>query len=170
MGDDVVESGGRGHGGIETDARADQHRVGLDAHGGEHGGKQCVLVLAIAILVGEYLSGGVGLVSSDAKVDADVANLGGYITVEGSGFIFVGGFASDELGDLSFDLRAGRGAVGFEAAVPGSYLIPALERRPRNRRKLTLLGVKLLIGGPDDFFLGFSSCIDFFACGWLEMR
>ena len=111
-----------------------------------------------------------GLVSSDAKVDADVANLGGYITVEGSGFIFVGGFASDELGDLSFDLRAGRGAVGFEAAVPGSYLIPALERRPRNRRKLTLLGVKLLIGGPDDFFLGFSSCIDFFACGWLEMR
>jgi hypothetical protein len=153
-----------------ADARADQYRVRLDAGDREHGGKQCVLVFAIAILIAENLSCSMRLVSADAKVDANVANLGGNVGVEGADLFFIGGFARDELGDLSFDFRAGRGAVGFEAAIPGTHLLPALEGRPLNRRKLTLIGVELLIGGPDDFFLGFSSCVGFFGCGWLELR
>ena len=115
-----------------ADARAVQYRVRLDAGDREHGGKQCVLVFAIAILVGEYLSGGVGLVSSDAKVDADVANLGGYITVEGSGFIFVGGVLPSKI-----EPRRGGSAVSPGRSEAESWVCRKVPESPGDGTVLT---------------------------------
>lgn len=57
----------------------------------EEGFEEGVLILAVAVLVGEDLGSGVRLIAADTEVDADVASFGGDKVVEGADLV-VGGF------------------------------------------------------------------------------
>src|SRR6185312_3377131 len=103
---------------VEANAGADEHRIGLDVEDREHGSKQSVLVLAVAVLVGEDLGCGVGLIPPDAEVDPDVMDLTGDVVIDGLSFFEVVGFAGRELSDLGFDGGVRSDAVRSKAAIP----------------------------------------------------
>ena len=85
QGDHVIELRGRRHVGIELAAGVDQYRRRMQALGFEQGGKQGVLVFAVAVLVVKNVSGSVGLVAAHAERQADVAEILRDVVVETPG-------------------------------------------------------------------------------------
>ena len=65
-GDHVIELGGRRNVHIQFARAVDEHRITLNALGAQHGGKERVLVFAVAIAVLENVGGGVRLIAPDS--------------------------------------------------------------------------------------------------------
>src|ERR1700684_1770029 len=82
--------------GIDFSREGNEHRVGWDVCGLQHGGEQSVLVLAVAVLIFENVGSGMWLIAAEAKGEADVANILGDIIVESGDFVELGRAALDE--------------------------------------------------------------------------
>lgn len=110
---DVVELGRRGQVRIQFVLGADQRGISFEASSAQKRGQQSVLVLAIAILIGEDFGGGVGLVASNAEGDADVAEAHADKVVDGAKFGIIVGSALGQFIGLGNNFRSGLDAVGL---------------------------------------------------------
>src|SRR5579884_4362143 len=88
-----------------------------------------MLVLAVAVLVGEDFGGGVRLVASQAEGKADVAKIEGDVIVQRLNFFIVRGLALHQLFFFSANLRRGRARIALQAGVPAAHLLPVGKRR-----------------------------------------
>ncbi len=112
------------------DAHADEGRRGGETFRAQERFEEGVFIFAIAVLVGENLGGGVGLIAADAEVDANITRVRGYEPINGAHLVFgrfgvfgefVGAGAESVVG-----LRLGES----KAAIPVPHLSPAMERSP----------------------------------------
>ena len=87
--------------------------LGMKACRSQHRGEKRVLILAVAVLVTEHLTGGVGLVAADSERDADVADLRCDVGVDGANLLLVGGLAGDDFRGFSLDVGVGNHAVAL---------------------------------------------------------
>src|SRR6478672_1222606 len=92
-----------------------------------HGSEKGVLVFAVAIFVGEDVGGGMRLVTSGAKGEADVAIILGNVIVEGFELIAIGGESLGEISGLAADGVVGDAAIALESGIPLRYLAPRFE-------------------------------------------
>ena len=125
--DHVVELAGRGHGGVEFDSGADQRRPCLDTGGRKQRRQQGVFVLAVAVLVGQHLAGGVRLIPSAAEGYRDVVELGGDELVYGAQLAGIGGDTIGKFGGFGSDLRSQSHFRLLQCGVPPANVLPTLE-------------------------------------------
>ena len=87
-----------------------------------------MLIFAIAVLVVQDICGGVGLIAAETERKADVAEILGYVIVEGLDFIHLRVEALGEFSGFGANFRRRRAPVFFEAGIPAADLFPADER------------------------------------------
>src|ERR1700691_321844 len=112
--------------GIDFSREGNEHRVGWDVCGLQHGGKQSVLVLAIAVLIFENVGSGMWLIAAEAKGEADIANIFGDVIVEGRDRVELGRAALDEVLRSRADFWRWVRASFFKIGVRGGDLRPAV--------------------------------------------
>src|SRR5215472_5596086 len=84
------------------------------------------------------IGGGMRLVASHAKRQADVAKIRGYVIVERLDLVKVAAFVPGEFGGLGSDFGRGLATVFLQAAVPDPQIRPAGEGGQLDRRRLRL--------------------------------
>ena len=107
--------------------RADQDRGRVEALGVEQRGQQRVLVLAIAVAVGQHFAGRMRLNASQAERQAHVANVARDVVVERLHLRHVVGLAFDQRSGFGLHAGVGHAAVVLQPGVPRAQLLPALE-------------------------------------------
>jgi hypothetical protein len=86
-----------------------------------------VLVLTIAIPIGENVGRGMGLVSADTEGDPNVSEFCGDIIVDKEDFFFLRGRASRKFVSLCLDFRRRSYAGSLELLIPLADLFPTVE-------------------------------------------
>ncbi len=168
--DEVVECGGRGYGAVEADANADEHGFRMQAERSQHGSKQGVLVLAVAVLVVQYSRGSVGLVPANAEGDAYVTDLAGDPGVDSLRFVFLRRFAGGDFGDFGLDGFVGKSAGRHESERYHSPTASQLGKVVQETSgEAAFFGVHGLFGRERLLLFGLRCCFCDGAGGWVEL-
>ena len=93
----------------------------------EQGGQQRVLVLAIAVAVGQDLAGRVRLNAAQPEGQTDIADVARDIVVQRLHLLHVIGLAPDEFGGLGLHRVVGLAPFALQKCIPGADIVPALE-------------------------------------------
>jgi len=88
-----------------------------------------MLISAIAIAVGEYVSGGMWSVAAEPEIHGDLTNMQGNEIVKGADFFVVGRLAFGEFLGLRFSFRGDRNLRLLQRTEPRANILPRGERR-----------------------------------------
>ena len=126
----MIEDSGRRNIGDRRDAHADEGGRGGETFRAQERFEERVFIFAIAVLVGENLGGGVGLIAADAEVDANITRVRGYELINGAHLVFGRFGVFGEFGGAGTESVVRLRLSESEAAIPVPHLSPAMERRP----------------------------------------
>ena len=91
----------------------------------EQRGEQCVLVLAVAVLVGEHVVGSMRLVAADAEIEAHVMNVQGDFVEDGVQLVLIGSQPLCQRIGAGLDRRCDGERVFLERGIPRANLLPS---------------------------------------------